>query len=419
MSIISILELAGVAHLPRSRQLIESLVLVEGYKEAQVEFGSIAVEAEAKQAIDQFRDLVNRNQVQGNERNIDHWRKQGWDKFSAFVKEKSQEKSKREEAKDQGRSITIHEDANWLVVVPIDKAASCFHGRNTDWCTTKPYARWFEDYVYKNHITLIYFLKLDSGDKWAIAVHSFTDKIEMFDRRDNKITKQQFQQQTGFDPVEYRNRVVGSEEIQQASTEARNKYVAAHDRILNAFDDGIEQRDVQIERDLLFVKDVQLIVSYCRAIGQRWPKAEPIIAKDAQQAAVYAIHVVKQRWPEGEKEIMKYNAPMLDYMEAFINGRWPAAEQYMIDKKRALSALRYAVKTIGERWPEAENMVIQRGDDMIEEIEQAYLAGDGPKLDELDDQLEMLRSAIDKYTETFMGGNWPEASRIYDYDVPA
>lgn len=419
MSIISILELAGVAHLQKSRQLIESLILVEGYKEAQVEFGSVAGEQQAETTIDQFRDLVNRNQVQGNERNIDYWRKQGWDQFSAFVREKAQQKSKREEKKDEGQSVVIEENDEWLIVVPIDKAASCFHGRNTDWCTTKPHQPWFERYFYRDNITLVYFLKLNSGDKWAMAVNERTEAVELFDRQDNKITKQQFQQQTELDPMLYRNRVIQTDEVRTRAAEARVTYKQAYDRVIDALEDGVYDRNPQLEQDLLLLKDVNLIVSYCRSIGERWPKAEPLIAKDAHHAALYAIDVIKKRWPEGEKEIMRYSSSMRDYMDEFIDGRWPEAERFMLDNKRALSALRYAISTVHDRWPEAERMVIERGNDLIRQIEQANADGDGPKIDELDDQLEMLRSAMDDYADEMMpSGRWPEAKTIYDYQVP-
>ena len=93
MSIKQLLELAGVAHLPKSKLLIERELINEGFKEAQAEFAQASSDEQTQQRIAQFRDLVNRNQVQGNERNIDFWRKQGWDAFQQFVSTKSQQKS--------------------------------------------------------------------------------------------------------------------------------------------------------------------------------------------------------------------------------------------------------------------------------------------------------------------------------------
>lgn len=131
MSIKQLLELAGVAHYPRSKLLIEQELINEGFKEAQVEFAQASNQETAAQSIAQFRDLVNRNQVQGNERNIDFWRKQGWNAFSNFVSTKSQQKSKTQEkrSKVSGNVITLKDDNRWLVIIPLDKEASCFHGK--------------------------------------------------------------------------------------------------------------------------------------------------------------------------------------------------------------------------------------------------------------------------------------------------
>jgi len=61
-------------------------VLKEGYKEAQSEFSTVSGPDTARQVIDSYKQLVTKNQVQGNERNIDWWRKQGWDAFNKFPK---------------------------------------------------------------------------------------------------------------------------------------------------------------------------------------------------------------------------------------------------------------------------------------------------------------------------------------------
>lgn len=401
MSIISLLELAGVAHLPKAKRLIESVVLIEGYKEAQVEFGSVAGEEQSKQAIDQFRDLVNRNQVQGNERNIDYWRKQGWDQFSAFVQEKSQQQSTTQikRAKTEGRSITVKETSEWLVVVPIDKEASCFHGKNTDWCTTKPYASFFEDYFYNKEITLIYFLKLNSGDKWAIAAHSKTNKIEMFDRWDHSISATQFQRQTGFNPTEIRNQVMGSADVTKQTTESRTQYKAAVARLQEKR--TFSEIDPVVERDLMYVKKLEWVVEYCVNTKKRWPWAEKVLLythlmpqyingvlggrrdpaieqailkrADPTNLMVYARDVVKGRWPEAETAIIKDPDTAFAYVEQIIQVRWPEAEHLFVND--ASLAFPYASRVIQGRWPEAE-LVILRSPQYSEAYTKKFLSKD-------------------------------------------
>jgi hypothetical protein len=111
----------------------------------------------------------------------------------------------------------------WLIVIPLDKDASCFHGKNSDWCTTKVNRPEFEQYFYDKQVTLIYCLNKQTAGMWAIATHTKTDQIEIFDQQDNTITAKQFQTQTGLAA----NSIVGlAREKTNASpvTTARDSY---------------------------------------------------------------------------------------------------------------------------------------------------------------------------------------------------
>jgi hypothetical protein len=90
--------------------------------------------------------LCQRNQVVGQERNIDYWRKQGIDAFAKFVGQKLTIPSKTEikRSKIPGKHIDLVDNDQWQIVIPLDKESSCFHGKNTKWCTTKPNASYFE-----------------------------------------------------------------------------------------------------------------------------------------------------------------------------------------------------------------------------------------------------------------------------------
>ena len=68
----------------------EFQLIKEGYKEVTVKFITASSdESEVKKYMMAYKDLVNRNQVQGDERNIDWWGKQGWENFEKFVSNKS------------------------------------------------------------------------------------------------------------------------------------------------------------------------------------------------------------------------------------------------------------------------------------------------------------------------------------------
>lgn len=362
-----IFELAGVSHMPKAKHLLSVHKLIEGYKEAQAEFTEVASEGQAQRTIDQFRDLVDRNQVQGNERNIDYWRKQGWQAFSAFVSTKSQQTSKTQEKRSKvpGKSITVYEDAKWLVVVPLDKEASCYHGKNTDWCTTKHNRSHYEDYFHNNGITLIYFLKLDTGDKWAIAYsENASGLLELFDKNDNQITDTQFTEQTGFDPKVFVQKVKAPNNYKEIAA-SRAEYQAARERlrVLSPFKDLPPDTNFdQIERDLWLVKSGMYIIRYCTNVKGRWPKIEKLISSDLDYAVAYAKKVIKGRWPEIEQRLLDSEDGLhmaVEYAADVIKGSWPELEKRLQNEPHL--AIMYALEASKRRLPDTmEQSVLMR-----------------------------------------------------------
>ena len=194
----------------------EFQLIKEGYKEVTVKFNTASSdESEVKKYIMAYKDLVNRNQVQGDERNIDWWGKQGWKEFKKFVDAMSTRKSKSQKKKnrDVGKSITLEETDKWLIVVPLDKDASCFYGRGSSWCTASKSDNYFNQYFLDDEVTLIYFILKDNANKWAIAVGEDDGTLEgdapaeYYDINDNDGTEEEFIEQTGLDPQVYINMV--------------------------------------------------------------------------------------------------------------------------------------------------------------------------------------------------------------------
>jgi hypothetical protein len=242
--------------------------LVEGYREVEQKFAQTADPAEVKKVIDAYKDLVNRNQVQGNERNIDWWGKQGWENFARFVQAKSQQSSQTQTKKRSkvGDSHTIEENNIWLIVVPLDKEASCFHGKDSDWCTTKPNHDYFEKYFRDDSVTLIYFLQKQTGAKWAMAVY-YDGKVEYFDKNDASLTKEQFDAQTGLKSSRYETEATtyGSPTQKRVST-ARDNMRADKRELEDMVDDFVyrprNSRDPEIETLLLKVKHLRSLKHY-------------------------------------------------------------------------------------------------------------------------------------------------------------
>ena len=295
--------------------------LIEGYKEVTQKYASAGADpAKVSNAITAFKEIVNKNQVSGNERNIDWWGKnKSFDEFSNFVNSIDLARTKTQVTRKKvvGNSINLIDNDKWLVVIPLDKEASCFHGKNSNWCTTKTNEKHFEEYFGKG-ITLIYCLNKKTGGMWAIAAAK--EGMELFDQKDRKLTEAQFKQQTGMDPTK----------LVTLATKHENP--------------------IQKSRIKVAMKDPVSAYEYAQdVIGGRWPEAEKVIASDPVSAFLYAQDVIGGRWPEAEKVIASNPESAYYYAKDVIGGRWPEGEKVIASAPN--SAYLYAQDVIGDPNP--------------------------------------------------------------------
>lgn len=284
--------------------------LLEGYKEATHEFTVASDQTTATNAINKYKTLVTKNQVAGQERNIDYWRKQGWDNFLKFVNGQSETQTATQikRKKVPGKSITVHEDDNWLIVVPLDRNASCFHGKDSNWCTTKTDQNYFNDYFHDKNITLIYCLQKQTGGMWALATHKdLVSDSEIFDKNDNSITDAEFRKQTGLDLYELCKLVNGnvpahSELINNTRTDRKTLINQIYE-LLKDFDGY--QRNPVLEKKLAETEDPSLCRQY---ILRLWEPAKKKISNYPEKIALiaakdnnYALPVWKMITDESEK----------------------------------------------------------------------------------------------------------------------
>lgn len=252
-------------------------LLYEGFSEAQTEFAAASDPNQATDAIKQYRELVNRNQVSGNERNIDYWRKQGWEKFLQFVTSKAATPSatqvKRGKVPGEGIVLQGIGDDKWHIVIPLDKQRSCFHGtfqgKVVTWCTTKANQGYFEKYFYDKEVTLIYCFNKETGGSWAIAAHKDTDQIEMFDVYDASINETEFKAQTGLNPIEIVKKAFGPAHqpaIQKSRDTWKESVKRAHD-LLDFEVDRAGSRSENLEKELIFNKDGNLCAEYINKLS--------------------------------------------------------------------------------------------------------------------------------------------------------
>lgn len=293
--------------------------LVEGYKEAKVEFTAKSSLDEVNSYIERFKELVKTNKAKGDERNIDYWRKQGWDKFKEFVNKTSQVMSNREvkrRSKNEGNAINVVETDKWLIVVPLDKASSCFYGKNTDWCTTKPFKGYFEDYFFNSGTVLFYALNKESGEKWATAVVK-DGSSESFNQRDEKISADEFKKVTGFLPSELKSKL-SSNDLQRID-QARNDYRDSYEELEELISD--QEEGPEIERLLLKIHNEEMFTDYTSYASSFSDAFKTALKKGEYNDALINIDIAERNWQDMFNTLMK--TPRL------INDYYPKIKDYL------------------------------------------------------------------------------------------
>jgi len=315
-------------------------ILAENYGLAQTDFARSADPEEVRAAIDQYRSLVTRNQFAGQERDINYWRSQGWLKFKDRVKSvalrptATQLKRRRVE----GRSITLREDSTWLIVVPLDKNASCFHGRDSEWCTaTTSDDNRFNQYFHDLSMTLVYCIKKATGQRWAVVYDNNSSLQDIFDSNDNAISGGEFQSQTGLkleelEDLVYRYGGVGFNARKDRVEDSRDL-----DRVFNRRENytprspELEAKIVDLERDY-YARD------YLEANGKnQYPDDLIILAITPSQGAHYrdppseiARWFVYQSQPSKSlvRRAVRKNPPVAQY----VDGLDPQLEVELIEE---------------------------------------------------------------------------------------
>lgn len=237
-------------------------IIIEDYRTAAARFVQQgAPREEVDELIARFRLLVDRNQIRDAEqRQIDRWARQGWEGFRAFVRgwegHVTPTQAKRKHL--VGDSVVLREDDRWLVVIPLDKEASCFHGRDTDWCTAKPHRTHWEEHFIDSRIVLIYAIGKQGQGSYAIAGDEDAGTLQVFDQRDREITPQQLRERTGLDANRLMDAALSlhGRRIRQAQVPYANK---VRDWLASGSN---TQRDPEIERAAIRSGNPELAMRY-------------------------------------------------------------------------------------------------------------------------------------------------------------
>jgi hypothetical protein len=144
------------------RCLGETFDLDEGYKEVRAKFGD-----DSEGVIEDFKELLKRNIIKdANEKNIDYWGKQGFDKFKSFVTKMKDVKSNTTLKKERMATpcegaVKVFENDKYVGFFIKNYDASKFMGRefmgsSTTWCVSTDEPKYFNA-VYKG-TNLVYYV---------------------------------------------------------------------------------------------------------------------------------------------------------------------------------------------------------------------------------------------------------------------
>ena len=392
--------------------------IIEGYLDAIAEFSKMADPITVTQMIEKFKQLVARNRFTNiAEKNIDYWRRQGWEQFSNKVTEleSTATKTQVKRKKAAGRSITLRDDDQWLIVVPLDKESSCFYGRDTNWCTSKPLRSNFEEYFYNDQVTLIYAMSQIDNEHYAIAVHPKGAK-QIFDSKDVRITDTEFSSMSGLDPDQliamaknptnmkqlndaraiYQSAIstipqmleetplnhtelvkllsmskhgeFSVQYIKKYAQEVGHPVVVPDPILISAFLFYEDPEGIRNPHDPQLVESIDyanISISTTRAILRDTPKLlleghnkltpeqVQLLSIFPKAAQLYASQVIKGRWPQGEAAIATSAEYSYEYAKTALKAnRFPAGEATIA--KHSWFACIYAMYILKQPWPEAE-----------------------------------------------------------------
>lgn len=389
----------------RAREFIIESFIVESYPLARAEFiraatAKFGLEAVAKigtkdepeeitkeidnvkKALDQHRELAKKNQFKNpDEKDINYWRRQGWEAFSAKVKDLSSQKTSTQinRGKAEGKAIILQDDANWTVLIPLDKEASVYYGKATQWCTTKPYQSYYEQYVYDDKIILIYAIPKNKESDSHVAISLYPDDskkaiefnkgkptpekyFEMFNKADDKIEAQEYTQISGLDPRKFVQMADQSENRTQVDT-ARTEFLKLKDQA-TALINSDEFNQELLERLLKVIKDRQLcalyVIKYSEYTGGKVTVDPTILIATANH--VHSGHDAAKKMgqyidftkiPNKTFKTIINSSPSL----LVFNANYLSADQIKMFAPSAEASYLYAKYVTGKPFPEGEKAI--------------------------------------------------------------
>ncbi len=358
--------------------------LLESYSYARDEFYNAGDNMdEINNFLSRYKKLNVNHKIKGSENDINYWASKGFDTFKNFVIKIENEPSRTQlkRRRVRGKYITLIDDNEYLIVIPLNLEASCFYGKNTRWCTTKETRAYFSDYLRKDLIILVYILKKDTNEKYALAYDQINDFAEYYDSADIKMLRSKFKSVTGIDPQKIIN-MLKSKPIKTEVREILNK--TKNDDVhlkMGNLHKGI--RDPAIEKMItkyasprmaykyiqmtntfpedmisLIAKSPNFAYDYAKNYtnGSGFPQGEAAIATNQIYSYYYAKNVLHGgRFKLGEPAIEKDGQIAKDYAKDIILGKFPEGEAAIA--KNGYASFEYAMNVLHHRFPAGEDVI--------------------------------------------------------------
>lgn len=327
-------------------ELLEAYHLFENFKSAQAEFSQVADGNEVDQVIQTFRKRQDRISS-ARQKDINYWRKQGWDEFKKFVIQIDQhhdsKKARRAKVKSASNEIlTIKRTENSHLFIPLSKEASCFYGQGTTFCiSTRDGDNMFYHYTIKDQYVVNFLIHDD--EIYVMVLDPVTGRvIECQDKENNNsFPPNTFLEYAGVSLDQLKDfidknldTIFGSIENKYENENLRKiEKVVQHVKSGKEIDEDflfdnvldLEKRIPEIESQVMRLGPKMVYVYAVNNVQGRWPEAERVVASNSRYAYAYAHRVIDGKWELGEPAIAKNISTSLSYAE-LIGERFVAGE---------------------------------------------------------------------------------------------
>lgn len=450
---------------------INDILLFESFPLAKKEFSQEADPAEVEKYISKYREYLKQSFISNEyEKDINYWRKLGYDDFKEFMDYTDERAKKSNVMKRMTKDFIVVEDNQaYRIASPCSYAASKKLGVHSTWCTSSSNPVYFRKYFYDDNNILAFFLpKSDFKDNFCIRydvsrseikeVKDLTQEMSYAEACDYLV------ENFGISPEEIIEKVLLKFDIIEKVREKNREHDKPYDRDLYDILDRIRKRgyskndlpDGNLMDDLDYVSGyffsdftneitdaIRILQAAFRYneyelinyIMERIVKSIDVddIDKDIPEhiktpqheflrsiilyakklyslevSTKYATLMLENRWEELENRLIKAGDPALiyEYYRKFFKDKGWKEAEHILAKSPFFSSI-YAISR-GQRWYDAEKTILS---DPAESFRYAREFFDGVGWPEAEPTILTDDTWTRHYAQYVLGKRWPEGEK--------